>query len=245
MCNQYRIFLAIICVCVINVCETHCSNQTLTNPNEMSVVVPSSLRNCVSSFRNVIECFRTRNFLTCLRSIASIRGLSLNLNPNQNQNPNPNQNSLSIVESLINYLLQAFHVSDVIRLKMLNGTTSSSSSSTSSFLSQSFDVVLQIKPTNQINEFSRKMKMKMSNIVGMMLMPPLIMAGLVPFIIPGFSMAVFLNSILNNMAFTSAIFTFIRSNIFDTDPHDNIIYVNNGYSKHPNDLSNKPPHYYH
>lgn len=65
-----------------------------------------------------------------------------------------------------------------------------------------------------------------------LLVPALIMSGLVPYILPPIKMAVMFVSMMTNMAFTSALFTLVRSYIFDPRPEEeNVVYYNYGYKK--------------
>lgn len=78
----------------------------------------------------------------------------------------------------------------------------------------------------------RKMKMNTSNILALLFAPAMFIAGMMPWILPGVKMAVMMVTMMNNMAFSSALFTLIRGYIFDTRPDDHILYINNGYKNH-------------
>lgn len=89
--------------------------------------------------------------------------------------------------------------------------------------------------SNQTEVTERKMmKMNKSNILAMLFTPAMFIAGMMPWILPGIKMAVMMVTMMNNMAFSSALFALIRGYIFDTRPDDHIIYVNNGYKNQHN-----------
>lgn len=77
----------------------------------------------------------------------------------------------------------------------------------------------------------RKMKMSMKNILPYLIVPGLLMAGILPWILPGVKILVMFVSMINQMAFTSALFALIRGYIFDTEQEEHIVYINNGYKK--------------
>ncbi|XP_017780906.1 PREDICTED: uncharacterized protein LOC108565799 [Nicrophorus vespilloides] len=80
---------------------------------------------------------------------------------------------------------------------------------------------------------SRGMKSTMYKVIPYLLVPALAMAGIMPWILPGIQLAVTMVTMLNNMAFSSALFMLIRNYIFNTKQEEHIVYVNHGYkNKH-------------
>lgn len=75
---------------------------------------------------------------------------------------------------------------------------------------------------------SRKVKMSM-NMLQYLIVPGFLMAGILPWIMPGLQMVVMALSMINNMAFTSALVAIVRSYVFDKEPEEHVIYVNHGY----------------
>lgn len=88
-----------------------------------------------------------------------------------------------------------------------------------------------IKNQNRSDVSERKLKMKMStsNILAVLFVPAMWIAGMMPWIIPGIKMAAMMVMMMNNMAFSSALFSLIRGYLFDTQPEDHIVYLNYGY----------------
>lgn len=93
-------------------------------------------------------------------------------------------------------------------------------------------VDMSVKFNNDSAVSERKMKMNTSNILAMLFAPAMFIAGIMPWILPGVKMAVMMVTMINNMAFSSALFALIRGYIFDTRPDDHIIYINQGYKNH-------------
>lgn len=75
----------------------------------------------------------------------------------------------------------------------------------------------------------RKMKMSTSNILALLFIPAMWIAGMMPWILPGVKMAVMMVTMMNNMAFSTALFSLIRGYLFDTRPDDHVVYLNYGY----------------
>lgn len=99
---------------------------------------------------------------------------------------------------------------------------------------ETIDFIFKLN-NNQTEVKERKMmKMNKSNILAMLFTPAMFIAGMMPWILPGIKMAVMMVTMMNNMAFSSALFALIRGYIFDTRPDDHIIYVNNGYKNQHN-----------
>lgn len=93
-------------------------------------------------------------------------------------------------------------------------------------------VDMTVKFNNDSAVSERKMKMNTSNILALLFAPAMFIAGIMPWVLPGVKMAVMFVTMINNMAFSSALFALIRGYIFDTRPDDHIIYINNGYKNH-------------
>nr|XP_008201385.1 PREDICTED: uncharacterized protein LOC103315171 [Tribolium castaneum] len=85
--------------------------------------------------------------------------------------------------------------------------------------------------TKDSTEMQRKMKMSMNNMLPYMIIPGFLMAGLLPWILPGIKMVVMAVTMVNQMAFNMALFGLIRSYIFDTEKEEHIVYINHGYRK--------------
>lgn len=101
------------------------------------------------------------------------------------------------------------------------------------FLSSGNETVdMTVKVNNDTEVSERKMKMNTSNILALLFTPAMFIAGMMPWILPGVKMAVMMVTMMNNMAFSSALFALIRGYIFDTRPDDHILYINNGYKNH-------------
>lgn len=98
------------------------------------------------------------------------------------------------------------------------------------------------KNNTEVSE--RKMKMSTNNVLAMLFAPAMFIAGWMPWILPGIKMAVMFVTMMNNMAFSSALFALIRGYIFDTRPDDHIIYVNNGYKNSDHNHGNVPQKIY-
>ncbi|CAH1990712.1 unnamed protein product [Acanthoscelides obtectus] len=79
----------------------------------------------------------------------------------------------------------------------------------------------------------RGMKMPKPNSQTMqyLLVPGFILSGLLPWVMPKLQMIAMALSMVNNMAFTSALFTLIRNFIFERESAQNVLYINNGYKK--------------
>lgn len=76
-------------------------------------------------------------------------------------------------------------------------------------------------------KISRKTMMR--RWIPLMLVPGLLLAGIMPWVMPQIKMIVMVVGFMNQMAFTTALFTLIRSYVFDNSPNENIFYVNHGY----------------
>jgi hypothetical protein len=84
--------------------------------------------------------------------------------------------------------------------------------------------------TKDVAVMQRKMQMmSMKNIMPYMIIPGFLMAGLLPWIMPGIKMVVMTVSMVNQMVFNAALFGLIRSYVFDTEKEEHIVYINHGY----------------
>lgn len=95
----------------------------------------------------------------------------------------------------------------------------------SSELSEKSNIIYS---NNNPSSLGRKMKMSM-NMIQYMIVPGFLMAGILPWIMPGLQMAVSMLSMVNNMAFTSGLVALVRSYVFDKEPDEHVVYVNHGY----------------
>lgn len=93
------------------------------------------------------------------------------------------------------------------------------------------------KDNNSSAVSERKLKMKMStnNVLALLFIPAMWIAGIMPWVLPGIKMAAMMVTMMNNMAFSSALFSLIRGYLFDTQKEDHIVYLNYGYK------NNGPP----
>ncbi|KAF2879889.1 hypothetical protein ILUMI_26284 [Ignelater luminosus] len=89
----------------------------------------------------------------------------------------------------------------------------------------------QEETDNNKDVIARKMKSKMSmkNMIPFMLVPGLLLAGIMPWVIPKLKMLVMAVGMLNQMAFTGALFSLVRGYVFDSAPNEHIFYINHGY----------------
>lgn len=92
------------------------------------------------------------------------------------------------------------------------------------------DVQPETDNNNEVIARKMKSKMNMKNMIPFMLVPGLLLAGIMPWVIPQLKMMVMAVGILNQVAFTSALFSLVRGYVFDTVPNEHIFYVNHGYS---------------
>lgn len=93
------------------------------------------------------------------------------------------------------------------------------------------DITFQIAKLSSSIE-ARKKRMKVMDIIPFLIIPGFISAGILPWLIPGMKMAVMGVAMINQMAFTSSLFSLIRGYIFDTSQEEHIVYVNHGYQKY-------------
>lgn len=82
---------------------------------------------------------------------------------------------------------------------------------------------------SEVSERQLKMKTSASNVVALLFIPAMWIAGMMPWVLPGIKMVVMFVTMMNNMAFSSALFSLIRGYLFDTRPEDHVIYLNYGY----------------
>ncbi|KAM3964289.1 uncharacterized protein ACR2FA_001780 [Aphomia sociella] len=82
---------------------------------------------------------------------------------------------------------------------------------------------------NEVQTSRGSMKKKFYNIVPYLLVPGLIMSAILPFVLPALKMMTMGVVMLNNMAFTGAVFTLLRNNAFNDRYEYKVKYVNEGY----------------
>lgn len=75
----------------------------------------------------------------------------------------------------------------------------------------------------------KKAKKKFYQILPLLIVPGLIMSAILPFVLPALKMMTLLAGMINNMAFTGAVFTLLRNNAFNDKYEHKVIYVNEGY----------------
>lgn len=68
-----------------------------------------------------------------------------------------------------------------------------------------------------------------SPMLSYVLTPALTLAGLIPWVVPGISLAAGFVQLINQMAFTAGLSALVRSYIFDAKPDEHVVYVNSGY----------------
>ncbi|XP_060525094.1 uncharacterized protein LOC132701305 [Cylas formicarius] len=76
---------------------------------------------------------------------------------------------------------------------------------------------------------ARGMKTSMQKLVPYVAVPALVMAGIMPWVMPGLQLATTAVTMINQMAFTSSLVMLIRSYIFDPKPDEHVVYINHGY----------------
>lgn len=96
---------------------------------------------------------------------------------------------------------------------------------------------------NDFNEVGRKMDSNTNNVMQYMLVPSFLMAGILPWVMPKLQMAVMIVSMLNNMIFSSALFSLVRSYVFEQQPDEHVIYINQGYRNKPQTAEHHEEHY--
>ncbi|XP_053612726.1 uncharacterized protein LOC128676572 [Plodia interpunctella] len=74
-----------------------------------------------------------------------------------------------------------------------------------------------------------KLKKQFYNIVPILLIPGLIMAAVLPFVLPAMKLATVATVMLNNMALTGAVFTLLRDNAFNDHSRPKVKYINAGW----------------
>lgn len=75
----------------------------------------------------------------------------------------------------------------------------------------------------------KKVKKMFYKILPLLVVPGLIMSAILPFVLPALKMMTLAAGIINNMAFTGAVFTLLRNNAFNDLYKHRVIYVNEGY----------------
>lgn len=102
-------------------------------------------------------------------------------------------------------------------------------------------VNLQMKLSNSTAVAERKMKMKMNDFLPYLIAPAFFLAGIMPWIIPKLKMAVFLVGLINNIAFSQALYALVRNYVFNSAKDEHIIYLNHGYKYKNEHLKRLPP----
>ncbi|ERL95178.1 hypothetical protein D910_12447 [Dendroctonus ponderosae] len=72
------------------------------------------------------------------------------------------------------------------------------------------------------------------------LTPALALAGLIPWVVPGISLAAGFVQLINQMAFTAGLSALVRSYIFDAKPDEHVVYVNSGYGSKGHTKHHRP-----
>lgn len=175
-----------------------------------------------SASDKVINCFNaTNSAYYCFKNVLA----QIISNPNQT-----NMNSNSLI-TLLNDELEKF-----ARQKELSIDIGDVQLVVHNKENGNFD--LSVKSSNKTDLAERKMKMKMGDFLPYLIAPAFFMAGIMPWILPKLKMAVMVVGLINNIAFSQALFSLIRNYVFNTVPEEHIIYLNNGYK-------NKNKHVYH
>ncbi|XP_026752206.2 uncharacterized protein LOC113512505 [Galleria mellonella] len=89
---------------------------------------------------------------------------------------------------------------------------------------------VDILRSNEIETARGSMKKKFYNIVPYLLLPGLIMSAILPFVLPAMKLMTIGAVMLNNMAFTGAVFTLLRNNAFNDKYEYKVKYINAGYT---------------
>lgn len=98
-------------------------------------------------------------------------------------------------------------------------------------------------PREKPSSPARKMDSKTSNMMQYMIVPSFLMAGILPWVMPKLQMAVMMVSMLNNMIFSSALFSMVRSYVFEQEPDEHVIYINHGYRDKSQHIRHYGEHY--
>ncbi|KAF5301543.1 hypothetical protein FQR65_LT08848 [Abscondita terminalis] len=83
--------------------------------------------------------------------------------------------------------------------------------------------------TGLIEDRKIKMGENGKKIIPFLLVPGLLLAGMLPWIVPQLKMMVMAVGFMNQIAFSTALFSFIRGYIFDRTEKEHVFYVNHGY----------------
>lgn len=82
---------------------------------------------------------------------------------------------------------------------------------------------------NSTEVAERKMKKKMPNVLPFLVTPGLVMAGILPWVLPQIKMLVFIVGMMNQVAFSMSFFSLVRRYIFEGNNAEHTFYVNHGY----------------
>ncbi|KAK4883046.1 hypothetical protein RN001_006365 [Aquatica leii] len=92
-----------------------------------------------------------------------------------------------------------------------------------------------------VGEVTEDRKMKISKnaekFIPFLLVPGLLLTGILPWIVPKLKMIVMAVGFINQIAFSTALFSFIRGYIFDRTEKEHVFYINHGY-KHKHNKHN-------
>ncbi|CAG9865356.1 unnamed protein product [Phyllotreta striolata] len=90
-------------------------------------------------------------------------------------------------------------------------------------------IIFSYKTPDGVENRKTKSESPASKIIQYALIPAFFMSGVMPWIMPKLQMAVMVVTMVNNMVFSSALFTLVRNFVFDKRPDEHVVYVNNGY----------------
>lgn len=79
---------------------------------------------------------------------------------------------------------------------------------------------------------SRGKKKELPDFLPFIIVPALMLAGIMPWIIPPLKTMVMIVGFINQFAFSQALFTLIRNYVFSDKKEEHVIYLNHGYNKH-------------
>ncbi|KAJ8961748.1 hypothetical protein NQ318_021349 [Aromia moschata] len=177
------------------------------------LVCGNSFSHCFTDYSQINKENIRKGLGECFRKYSSM----LHLTPEGRQNITTSQMS-----GTNSFTIHALNVSEfnlfndtvVVKMKKNNDT-----------------VDISFKISNRTEISARKMMGSTNNAMQYMLVPGFLMAGILPWIMPWLQMAVMGLGMVNNMAFTSALFSLVRSYVFEKEPDEHVVYVNHGYRK--------------
>ncbi|KAJ8956782.1 hypothetical protein NQ314_006657 [Rhamnusium bicolor] len=184
-----------------------CGHSLIHNCTNYKQINKENIRNCLRAY-----------FQTDLLKLTTVPSKSVkNVDNTTKQNKNiVNSDFNKIVSEFISYLNKSefsfFSDNLKITFEQVNDT-----------------INISFNATEENRLLARKMKMPMNNLLQYMIVPGFLMAGILPWVMPGLNMAVMALSMINNMAFTSGLFALVRSYVFDKEPDEHVVYINHGY----------------